>query len=110
MEKLRRYPRGAVAPKLDDEAVTTDVPAAPPSDTLQPHVAVHIVNGPLTLDAPLAGMTITAAYQLLQHTLNLAPGVTALVNGNEVEPRFRLESGQVLEFVRRAGVKGAAAR
>jgi hypothetical protein len=110
---MERQQRRRIQPQpAPDTAITPPAfthAAASAAAASEPAIAplVHVVHGPLSLDVALAGLTITEAYQLLQHTLNLPPGVTALVDGDEVEPRFRLGAGTVLEFVRRAGVRGA---
>ena len=107
MEQQQRR-RNLSRPAPAAPAETTEAaqaPAAAPAPVVAP--LVHVLHGPMALDAALVGLSITEAYQLLQHTLNLPPGVTALVDGQEVEPRFRLTAGSTLEFVRRAGVRGA---
>jgi hypothetical protein len=106
-QQRRRNPSATAVQAPAAPAETARTPAA--SAASAPAVAqlVHVLHGPLALDAALVGLSITEAYRLLQHTLNLPAGVTALVDGEEVEPRFRLGAGSTLEFVRRAGVRGA---
>jgi hypothetical protein len=109
MERQQRR-RTALQPAAQDPATYTQTArGAAAAAAAEPAAAelVHVLHGTLSLDAALVGLNITEAYQLLHQTLNLPPGVTALVDGEEVEPRFRLGAGSTLEFVRRAGVRGA---
>ena len=46
---------------------------------------------------------------MLSAPLNIAPAVAALVNGNASDANHRLAAGDVLEFARPAGEKGARA-
>jgi hypothetical protein len=52
------------------------------------------------------GMTVQAVYQLLQAPFNIAPQVTALVDGRTVDGNHRLAAGEALEFIRHAAEKG----
>lgn len=108
MEQLRRRTQPSPEPEpllLPREERRAEPPPARSHEAVAAQL-VHVIHGPLSLDVPLASMTIREAFELLQHTLHLAPGAVALVDGREVEPVTRLGAGSVLEFVRRAGVKG----
>jgi len=108
MEQLRRRTQTQPEPEpllLPREERHEEPPPARSHQAVAAQL-VHVIHGPLSLDVPLASMTVLEASQLLQHTLHLAPGVVALVDGREADPATRLNAGSVLEFVRRAGVKG----
>ncbi len=104
MEKSRRYKREKPAPKLDAG------PAQPDAGQSQaPAPAnVRVIWGLLDERMDVHGMTVAEAHQLLQRHLNIAPGVVANVNGIEAASAQRLDVGDVLEFVREAGEKGAS--
>lgn len=70
-------------------------------------VGVQVIWGPLTERMQLEGLTVAEAERLLRHPFHIAPGVRALVNGLEATPNRELAVGDVLEFVRAAGEKGA---
>jgi hypothetical protein len=104
MEQLRRRrqeqqpretPRGG-APSSEEE------PEATPT-------GVQVIWGAMAQQMELSGMSVGDAHVLLQQAFNLAPEVTALVDGRLATGDHRLVSGQVLEFVRPAGEKGVAA-
>ena len=104
MEQLRRRPR---------EQAPREVPrSGPPGSEEEPQGAttdVQVIWGAMAQQMALAGMTVGDAQALLQQAFNLAPEVTALVDGRLARGDHRLASGQVLEFVRPAGEKGAVA-
>lgn len=104
MEKIRRYKREKPAPKLDTG------PAQPDAGQPQPLAPanVRVIWGLLDERMDVQGMTVAEAFQLLQRHLNIAPGVAANVNGIEADSAQRLDVGDVLEFVREAGEKGAS--
>ena len=69
--------------------------------------SVRVIHGPMMLDVALAGMTVGEAAELLRGTLHLTGDVEVIVNGDEATSETRLEKSSTLEFVRRAGEKGA---
>jgi proteasome-associated ATPase len=102
MEQLRRrrreqpqreIPRGGT-PGSEEE---------PESDA----TGVQVIWGAMAQQMELAGMTVGEAQQLLRPAFGLAPEATPLVDGRLAGSGDRLASGQVLEFVRAAGEKGA---
>jgi hypothetical protein len=107
MSSLRRRtapePETPVLPGLVDPDPVR-LPARPASE---PGGAVQVIAGPTAESLELAGMSVGEAYGLLRVPFNLAPMVTALVNGRPVEADHRLALGDVLEFTRPAGEKGA---
>jgi hypothetical protein len=68
---------------------------------------VKVVYGVHALDASLAGRTVQSVREALAQPLNISPQAVTLVNGQEVEDTHVLSSGELLEFVRYAGEKGA---
>ena len=58
----------------------------------------------------LSGQNVDTARKLLAQILNIEPGATALVNGQEVEGSHVLQRNDQLEFVKKAGEKGLTAR
>jgi hypothetical protein len=98
MEQLRRPTQTQSEPEpllLPREERREEPPPARSHQAVAAQL-VHVIHGPLSLDVPLASMTV----------LEASPGVVALVDGREVDAATRLNAGSVLEFVRRAGVKG----
>jgi hypothetical protein len=68
---------------------------------------IGVIHGIYTHSVPLAGITVRRARAELSERLNIAPDALALVDGNEVGDDFILVAGQVLNFVKDAGEKGA---
>ena len=104
MEKLRRIQQEEdFAPELPrprppEGPEGPGTPAAP--------AGVRITWGPTVDDMAVQGMTVRAVYQLLQAPFNIAPQVTALVDGRTVDGDHRLAAGEALEFIRHAAEKG----
>ncbi len=67
---------------------------------------VRVLYGVHSLEANLAGRTVSDVRQTLRQALNISPQAVAVVDGREVEAGFILVAGQQLEFVRLAGEKG----
>lgn len=107
MEQLRRHVPQPTPYETEPLPLRREDPekAAESREPLREQL-VHVIHGPLSVEVPLSRMTIAEAYELLQPTLHLPPGAVALVDGCEVDPTTVLRPGSVLEFVRRAGVKG----
>jgi hypothetical protein len=70
---------------------------------------VQVIWGATAETLDLADMTVGDVYRMLQAPFNIAPAVAALVNGNAADEAHRLAVGDVLEFARPAGEKGANA-
>ena len=103
MERLRRDRREEeVSPVAIPEAHT--MPESTPG--LPPRAAVQVIWGPVTETMALEGMTVGEACVLLRGPLNIAPQVTALVDGRTVRAGHRLAAGETLEFQRAFGEKG----
>lgn len=68
---------------------------------------VQVIWGASADAFELAGLTVGEAYRLLSAPLHIAAGVAALVNGVAAPEGHRLSAGDVLEFARPAGEKGA---
>ena len=90
-EKLKQVTpaRGLTAPRHDETGKVT------------------VMYGVHSLEAGLAGRTVTSVREALAQPLNISPQAAALVNGHEVEGSHVLAPGELLEFVRFAGEKGA---
>lgn len=81
-----------------------------PSATSRPTPAgsgrVQVMWGAMSESLELAGASVGEVFHMLQAPFNIAPGVTALVNGDPVDGEYRLRAGDELEFTRPAGEKG----
>jgi hypothetical protein len=90
--------------------------ASSPSATPQPTAAapaapaaggsVQVMWGAMSESLELADTSVGDAFRMLQAPFNIAPTVTALVNGDPVDGEHRLRAGDALEFARPAGEKG----
>ncbi len=69
--------------------------------------SVEVVHGVYAHRFPLGGMTVGQARTELADRMNLDPDSIAVVDGNEVGDDTVLGEGQVLNFVKHAGEKGA---
>ncbi len=68
---------------------------------------VRIIYGVHSLEVEIAGRTVGEVRGQLSQALNIGPRAIAVVDGREVMESYILQSGEVLEFVRLAGEKGA---
>jgi hypothetical protein len=69
---------------------------------------VSVIHGVYAHDLPLAGMTVGQARMEVSERLNIDPAAVAVLDGDEVPEHTVLVEGQVLNFVKRSGEKGAA--
>ena len=70
---------------------------------------VQVIWGPIVKDlATVGGLTVGAIYRGVREAFGIPTGVTALVNGERAKASRALVAGDVCEFVKRAGEKGAA--
>lgn len=86
-------------------------PGAPSSDgtdETDEGGAIQLIWGATMGDFEVSGMTVAEVHDLFADVLGIPPGVTVNLNGEEVTGDTRLATGDALEFVRRAGEKGAA--
>ena len=102
MEQMRRQRRPA-APEAAPEP--SEAPRAQASGGASS--SVQVIWGATAETFDLAEMTVGDAYRLLRAPFNIAPAVAALVNGRTTDADHRLVAGDVLEFARPAGEKGA---
>ena len=101
MERMRRRSR-------EEEASS---PSATPQPTTAAPAAggsVQVMWGAMSESLELADTSVGDAFRMLQAPFNIAPTVTALVNGDPVDGEHRLRAGDALEFARPAGEKGGA--
>lgn len=68
---------------------------------------VEVIHGVYAHTLPLSGMTVGQARSELGPRMNIDPDSIAVVDGNEVGDDTVLGEGQVLNFVKHAGEKGA---
>jgi hypothetical protein len=68
---------------------------------------VQVLYGSMAESFELGGMTVSQARGLLERPYRIAPDALVTVNGSEPAPDQRLRAGDRVEFVRRAGEKGA---
>ncbi len=68
---------------------------------------VEVIHGVYAHSLPLSGMTVAQARTELADRMNIDPESLAVVDGNEVGDDAILGEGQVLNFVKHAGEKGA---
>ena len=102
MEQLRRRRREQPQREMA-RGGTPGSEEEPESDA----AGVQVIWGAMVQQMELAGMTVGEAQRLLRPAFGLAPDATPLVDGRLAGNDDRLASGQVLEFVRAAGEKGA---
>ncbi len=95
--------RGPRRTRPQDPPPAAPAPPAPVADAGN----VEVIWGALPDHYEIAGLTVVEAYRLLREHLGIPAGVRALVNGAEVGARVRLRPGDLLEFVRAAGERGA---
>lgn len=69
--------------------------------------SVQVIWGATNESLELADMSVGEVFNMLQAPFNIAPAVAALVNGDPVDGDHQLEAGDLLEFTRPAGEKGA---
>jgi hypothetical protein len=69
--------------------------------------AVTVTHGPFAESLPVSGMTIEQIRSRYRDRFDLAPGSEAILDGEPVGDETRVEPGQMLSFIRRAGEKGA---
>lgn len=67
---------------------------------------VKVSYGVHSLEAAIAGKSVSEVRQALKEPLNIDPRALALVNGRDVPASYVLKEGDQLEFVRLAGEKG----
>ena len=65
-----------------------------------------VAHGRYADQRPVACITVGEVRQRFADRLDLADGVTAILDGTEAADDVRVNAGQVLMFVRHAGVKG----
>jgi hypothetical protein len=99
MRRLDRESRSATPREL----------ALPAAAAVGTSGTVQVIWGPFTEPLEVAGLSVAQAFELLRDPFNIAPGAEVNVNGVAAAPEQRLRAGDVLEFVRGAGEKGAAA-
>jgi hypothetical protein len=68
---------------------------------------VEVIHGVYAHSLPLAGMTVRQARAELEQRMNIDPDAMAVVDGHEADEDTILAQGQVLNFVKHAGEKGA---
>jgi hypothetical protein len=91
-----------------EEETTARHPAPhPPRTGAAPGGRVRVVAGADVQDVDLAGRRVADARAVAQAILGIHPAAVALLDGREVRDEQVLEPGQLLEFVKHAGQKGA---
>ena len=88
------------------EAVPLPVAPAPHPTTAR---QVRVIAGADVQDMELAGRPVAEARAVAQAMFGIHPEAVAVVDGDKVGEDHLLGDGQVLEFVKYAGKKGAAA-
>lgn len=71
---------------------------------------VRVIYGVHSLEANIAGRSVGEIRTVLKQALNIGPQAVAVVDGREILESYILQAGQILEFVRLAGEKGAEVR
>ena len=67
---------------------------------------VTVASGPYAEQLPVANMTVGAVRARFRDRFDIDPRSQAVLGGHEVGDDIRVQPGQVLMFVRRAGEKG----
>src|SRR5437899_8491226 len=81
------------------------LPAPPPGAA--PPRPVRVIAGADVQDLDLVGRTVADARAVAQAIFGVAPDALALLDGHHVDEHTVLGEGQLLEFVKHAGEKGA---
>jgi hypothetical protein len=82
-------------------------PRVRPESPTHTQETVRIIYGVHSLEVNIAGRSVGEIRAQLSQALNIGPRAIAVVDGREVMESTILQSGEVLEFVRLAGEKGA---
>lgn len=97
MERTRRRSRSP------ERAAPPEAPAAAAAAS---GGSVQVIWGSMIESLELADMSVGEVFRMLRAPFNMAPAVTAQVNGESVDAEHRLAAGDELEFTRPAGEKG----
>jgi hypothetical protein len=68
---------------------------------------VEVIHGVYAHSLPLVGLSVAQARAALEDRMNIDPDAVPVVDGNEADDHTVLAQGQVLNFVKRSGEKGA---
>jgi hypothetical protein len=90
------------------EAIEAAAPLPGPGAAAGAAGPVHVIAGADAQDMDLVGRLVADARAVAQAIFGIHPAARALVDGREVGEAHVLGPGQLLEFVKHAGVKGAA--
>ena len=82
------------------------IPASAIPLTLTPR-QVRVIAGADVQDMDLAGRTVAEARVVAQALFGINADAVALIDGREADAQQVLDAGQLLEFVKHAGHKGA---
>jgi hypothetical protein len=104
MERLRRRQQEEA---IEPPPLAVVSPAQAQGEAPVAPATVQVIWGPIAEHMALGGMTVGEARVLLQRAYNIPPQAAALVNGHRAPATRRLAAGEVLEFARQAGEKGA---
>lgn len=96
----KRNPSRPQAPEMP--ALSEEVPPVFPRDG-----SVTVMSGATTRELQVARQRVGDVRQLLKETFNIADTAVAIVNGQEAAEDQVLNPNDQLEFVKRAGSKGA---
>jgi hypothetical protein len=77
------------------------------SDLTEAQGLVKVIHGANEDELPLATQTVGQVRGQLDRLFNIAPEATALINGIPVTEGHVLAMGEVLEFMKETGRKGA---
>ncbi len=92
------------------EAIQPETPL-PAAETTSERRAVpdtvEVIYGPLGESLNVAGLSVAQVHLMLRADFGMAPVVEALVNGEESNGDRTLQAGDVVEFSRPTGEKGA---
>lgn len=80
---------------------------ARPESPAHTQETVRIIYGVHSLEVNIAGRSVEEIRAQLSQALNIGPRAIAVIDGREVMESTILQGGEVLEFVRLAGEKGA---
>jgi hypothetical protein len=97
----RQQQRSEPMPIVADQDVDPTVPVARPARQ------VRVIAGADVQDMDLAGRRVADARVVAQALFGLHPNAVPVVDGRRVTDEHELVDGQVLEFVKHAGQKGA---
>ena len=87
-------------------SIGQEIPSAAGALAKMEAAEVKVIHGACDGSFNVSGSKVSAVRASLVDAFNIPGDALAFVNGEQVDENHVLEQGQVLEFVKQAGVKG----